>query len=357
MIDDPALFGAEIVNEDSYFFWTFRPEAIPDAQLRIIETQFGTWLAKKYGSADAALRRWGQRLPRDNPADGRIAFRPLWNIFNQRTQRDKDTAAFLTQSQREFYQKMYQYLRGLGLKGVITASNWATASPQYFGPLEKYTYTACDFLDRHGYFSCNDKGPNDAWAIMNNQTYSDRSALRFDPETPGKPKLFVNPVMDVHYDGKPSMISETTFNRPNRYRSEAPLYYACYGALQDGQAIVHFALDGDDWSVKPRYFMQPWTLVSPAMMGQFPAAALIYRQSLISPGDELVRLELNVSDIENLGGTPLQQDAAFDELRAKDMPQGTTIRTGQTIDPLVHYAGRTSVFFTTKPGSIHLAER
>ena len=80
------------------------------------------------------------------------------------------------------------------------------------------------------------------------------------------------------------MISETTWNRPNRYRSEAPLFYAAYGALQDSDAIVHFALDSADWSVKPGFFMQPWTLMSPAMMGQFPAAALIYRKGLVEPG-------------------------------------------------------------------------
>ena len=43
--------------------------------------------------------------------------------------------------------------------------------------------------------------------------------------------------MDPHYDNKPSMISETSFDRPNRYRSEAPLYYACYGALQDSNGF------------------------------------------------------------------------------------------------------------------------
>ena len=32
------------------------------------------------------------------------------------------------------------------------------------------------------------------------------------------------------------------------------------------------------------YFMQPWTLMSPGSMGQFPAAALVYRQGLVSPG-------------------------------------------------------------------------
>ena len=68
-------------------------------------------------------------------------------------------------------------------------------------------------------------------------TYSDRSALRFEAEDPTKPKQFVHPVMDPHYGDKPSMISETTFNRPNRYRSEAPLYFAAYGALQGSDAL------------------------------------------------------------------------------------------------------------------------
>ncbi len=44
--------------------------------------------------------------------------------------------------------------------------------------------------------------------------------------------------MDPHYNGKPSMISETTWTRPNRFRSEAPLYLAVYGALQDSDAII-----------------------------------------------------------------------------------------------------------------------
>ncbi len=69
--------------------------------------------------------------------------------------------------------------------------------------------------------------------------------------------------------------------------------------------------------------MQPWTLMSPAMMGQFPAAALIYRQGLVRRGDVLVDLNLNVDDLLDLKGTPLPQDAALDELRLKDVPRGT----------------------------------
>ncbi len=134
LVDEPAVMGLEIINEDSYFFWTFDAKNIPDAQLRIVEAQFGDWLKKKYGSIDAALRAWGgARLDRDDPAGGRVAFRPLWNIANERTARDKDTAAFLLASQRGFYKETYDYLRSLGFKGVITASNWATADPRVLG--------------------------------------------------------------------------------------------------------------------------------------------------------------------------------------------------------------------------------
>ncbi len=275
LIDEPAVASLEMQNEDSLFFWTFADKNIPDAQMRIIEKLFGDWLTKKYGSLDAALKQWhGLGTARDDVADGRMGFRQLWNIFNERTARDKDTVAFMTQLQRDFYQKTYAFLRGLGFKGVIATSGWTTASQEYLGPLDKYTNTAGDYVDRHGYFGGSRHGPNDGWAVMNTQVYSDRSALRFDPEEPGKPKLFVNPVMDPHYDGKPSVISETSFDRPNRYRTEGPLYYACYGALQDSNAFFLFALDTDHWSVKPGYFMQPWTLMSAGLDGPVPGRGL-----------------------------------------------------------------------------------
>jgi len=355
LIDEPAVLGAEVQNEDSFFFWTFDPNRIPDAQMRILETQFGDWLKKRYGSIDAALAKWeGLKVPRDNAAEGRVGFRPLWNIANEKKQRDRDTALFLVETQRRFYAETYAYLRSLGFKGLITASNWATASPEVLGPLEKWSYTVTDFIDRHGYFGVEHKGENSEWSIRNGHTYADRSALRFEPSLPGKPKQFVHPAMDPAYDNKPSMISETTWNRPNRFRSEAPIYFAVFGALQGTDAIVHFAHDGDRWAVKPNFWMQPWTLMAPSQMGQFPAAALIYRKGLIKPGDILATVNLNTNELVALKGTPLPQDASLDELRLKDVPTSGEVKPGQRIDPLIHYAGRVNVAFNGEPAKTEL---
>jgi hypothetical protein len=102
--------------------------------------------------------------------------------------------------------------------------------------------------------------------------------------------------------------------------------------------------------------MQPWTLMAPSQMGQFPAAALIFRRGLIKTGEVLARIDLNTNDLLQLKGTPLPQDASFDELRLKDVPQGTQVRAGQRIDPLIHYAGRVNVSFTRSPGKTTLSD-
>lgn len=348
LIDEPAVFGAELINEDSLFFWTFSDKNIPDPQLRILEEQFGSWLQKKYGNLDKALAAWnGPKLKRDVPLDGRVAFRTLWDISHSRGLRDQDTTRFLFETQQRFYQQSYEYLRELGFKGLITASNWSTASPEYFGPLEKLSYATGDFIDRHGYFGCRNQGQFSEWSIRDGHTFADRSALRFESEESGKPASFVHPVMDPSYDNKPSMISETTWTRPNRYRGEAPLYLAAFAALQDSDCIVHFAKDGIDWSVKPNYFMQPWTLTAPTQFGQFPAAALLYRRGLVKPGEVMAEVTLGVEDLLKLQGTPLPQDAALDELRLKDVPTGSNLTPGQRIHPLIHYVGQTRVAFAS----------
>ena len=365
LVDEPAVAGVEIQNEDSFFFWTFSSDAIPDAQLRILERSFGTWLATRYGSLDAAFARWeaaedgrgsdageplgirgvrswfraalarwrGARMKRDAPEQGRIALRPLWNIVHDRTLRDQDTVRFLLETQVTFYSETYAFLRGMGFKGVIAASNWMTASKEILEPIEKLSYTTGDVIDRHGYFGANHHGPEAAWSLREGHTYSDRSALRFDAEEPGQARDFANPAIDPHYGGKPSMLSETAWNRPNRFRSEAPLFLAAYGALQHSDAVVHFALDGDSWAVKPRQLMQPWTLMSPAMMGQFPAAALIFRRGLVAPGAVLAEIDLNRERLLHLEGTTLAG-----------------------LDPLVHHAGRVEVRFTPATASTKLRD-
>lgn len=45
----------------------------------------------------------------------------------------------------------------------------------------------------------------------------------------------------------------------------------------------------------------------------------------------LASIHLNTNELLNLKGTPLPQDANFDELRLKDIPAGTEVKPGQRI--------------------------
>lgn len=344
LVDEPALMGIELVNEDSLFFWTFSYKNVPEPQMRKMEARFGEWAARRYGSMNAALEKWTPvRHDRDDPASGRLGFRDFYTITHARTLRDQDTVAFLYEQQHDFYSETVDYIRGLGYKGLITASNWTTANNALLGPLERFSYLPGDFIDHHGYVSCNHKGDNAAWSIRNGHTYSDVSALRFDNPVPGRPRLVANPAMDPMYDSRPSMISEIAWNRPNRHRAEAPLFLASYASLQGTDAIVNFAFDGGAWSVKPRHFMQPWTLMSPSQMGQFPAAAFIYRQGLLRTGELMADVPLSLGQAVSLQGVPLVQQASLDELRKADANGEATPDQADTIDPLIHFVGRTNV--------------
>ena len=146
---EPAVAVAELVNEDSYLFWTFAPyEVVPGAQMRLVEQAFGQWLNGKYGSVDAALGKWGGKSVRgDAPGEGRAGFMNLWEVFHVRNQRAQDTAQFLTNHQREFFARTQAYLKQeLGFQGCVYASNWTTADPRTLGPLDKYSNTVCDVM-------------------------------------------------------------------------------------------------------------------------------------------------------------------------------------------------------------------
>lgn len=347
LVDEPAVAALEIQNEDSLLFPTL--ETLPDEQVRILESLFGRWLSDRHGSIDAALLAWKSApLPRDAPGAGRVALRPLRQILEARTARDQDTVRFLVDAEARFYGDTQAFLRSLGFRGVIGNSNWRTADDRILGPLEKLVASSGDFVDRHGYFGTGRKGEDATWSLRPGQTYHDRSALRFDGD-PGRPRAFDNPVMDPRYAGRPSVLSEVSWERPNRFRAESTLILAAYGALQDTDAIVQFRIESERWSTRNPITTTPWPLNSPGQLGQFPAAALLFRKGLVSPGAVVARVSLGREDLFRLQGTPLPQGVSLAEderaLAVAEDPAGP----GQRLDPLLHFAGRVEVEFSDGP--------
>lgn len=348
--DDPAVAMVELVNEDSYFFWTFTPyQNIPAQQMEILEKAFGDWLKQKYGSLGTAFATWGgQRIRGDDEQAGRAGFVGLWEMFNQRNKRAQDTAEFLAKHQRAFFTQMRDYLkRDLGYKGLVQASNWITASAEILGPLDKWSNAVCDYMDRHGYFGGPHEGERAGWSISVGDRYDDACALT----EVAKGSL---PLMDVIYNSLPSIISEVNWTPPNRYRADFPFLFATYGVLQGTDGVYFFALNGPSW----QQVLSKFSIQTPVVFGQFPAAALIFRQGLVQEARPVVVANLKMSDLFALKGAPVSQPVNLDELRAKDIPAGqtATVRQLNAIDPMAHLVGKVMMNFVEQDTPSRIAD-
>jgi len=357
--DDPAVAMVELVNEDSTLFWTFTPYGtIPEPQMAILEKQFGDWLQTKYGSLDNARKIWKANDPDgvckdnirgDNPADGRMGFIPLSEIVSGRnSRRSQDTAVFLAQTQQQFFRQATSFLRqDLHYKGLIYGSNWITADAQTLGPLDKYSNTSGDFLDRHGYFNSPHEGKAASYALSDGDTYQDQSALLFKSTEKGQENDFNLPIMDVRYNGLPSTNTEINWPMPNRWRADLPLLASAYGSLQGSDGFFFFSASKHSWDPN----LSKFSIASPVVMGQFPATAWLYRKGLLDEGSNVVDVALTPDDLNMLRGAPVTAPQNLDELRKKDIAPGQAEQREQIggIDPLAFLVGKVNLRFVTKP--------
>lgn len=344
LIREPALAFVELVNEDSLFFWTFSPyKNIPASQMSYIESLFAQWLTKRYGTLSEGFKAWGgSRVEGDEPKENRVGILDLYQIFTTKTLRAQDTAAFLTELQKNFYKENIQYLREkLKYQGLICCSNWITANASILGPLEKYSYLEGDFLDRHGYMDSFHDGPHASYSLNQGDVYQNRSALKFEPRE-GDEISFELPIMDITYNQRPSIISEINWPAPNRFRADMPLLCAAYGLLQGTDGFFFFALRSESW----QQTLTKFPIQTPVVFGQFPATALLYRQGLLSQGEPVVKASLSVSDMFRLEGAPVKRAQNLEALRAINRVEEHPSET--VMDFRAHLVGAVQVDLGTK---------
>ncbi|MHC4506258.1 MAG: hypothetical protein ACYTFI_23430, partial [Planctomycetota bacterium] len=316
---DPAVAIVEIVNEDSYFFWTFTAKNVPRVQMQKLEREFGKWLLRKHGSVARALTSWGGAPHKnDDPRAGLAAIYDIWHLTEKghgegaKRRRMRDQLEFLTWHQRSFYERMKDFFRReIGSKSMISCSNWHTADARILDALERYTYTAGDVIDRHGYIGARHKGPRSSYAI---------DVVQFN-----------------QVDGYPHVISEIGWTNPNRFKAEGPFLCAAYGALQGVDGLFLFAMKRS-WE----HSMRKFVVEVPTILGQFPAAALMYRRGDVKEAPSVVHEVLDLRALYDFKGSAAVTAQNLDELRKADVPRGGVARGRgvPSIDPLSFFAGR-----------------
>ncbi|MFC1716536.1 hypothetical protein ACFL6S_22910 [Candidatus Poribacteria bacterium] len=345
---DPAIAIVEIINEDSYFFWTFGKRNIPEIHWQKLEKLYGEWLAHRYGSLEKAFAAWGSAKNEDDDATaGRAALYGAWDMTTDgsksggpdKTKRVGDQVRFLAENQREFYTSIIKYFReDLGLGGLVSPSNWHVSDGPMLDALERYTYTAGDVIDRHGYFGGKHEGEGANYSVREGHTFKNRAAVN-SPE-----RL---PIQFFQIDGYPHTISEIGWPNPNRYRADATFLTSAYGSLQGADSFFFFAVGSNfvrDMTINK------FALCTPITAGTFPAAALQYRRGDVQEAENVVYQILNLEDLYAMKGSGASTAEALDELRKKDIPEGGEA-TGaiNQLDPLSFYVGRVVRTFGDNP--------
>lgn len=349
---DPAVAMVEIVNEDSLFFWTFSPKNIPPLHWKRLEGRFAQWAIDRYGSLDKAYAQW-QDQPRKGDAADALALTDAWGMTAKGLDarsggaraRVADQVRFLAGVQKQWYDEAAAYLKkDLDYRGLVVASNWKTADGQLLDSVERWTYTAGDVMDRHGYFGGPHSGQGAAWSVREGHTYADASGLT----SPGD-----LPITAVQTAGFPQIISEINWPNPNRFRAEMTFLASAYGSLQGIDAMFFFAM-GSNYARDTS--MEKFALGSPVAAGTFPAAALAYRQGYIKQAPPSLAVAQPVEDVLSLKAPPLADAEALDELRKADRGSKYALIPADRLDALAFYVGPVLRRFTGEGEKLDLAK-
>lgn len=292
--DDASIAIVQIQHEDSLLFWTL--QGIPPAQAKTLGKAFGDWAGKKYGSLDAATKKWGAAWPgaNDDMAAGILALYPVFNFvgpdWGQDFLRKAAQVEFITEFQRDYFKELADAYRALGAKQLINSTNWRPAEVMRLGDAERYSYgNQIMAVNRHT--GGLHEGPNRSRHIDPGDTYAPQSDLL-------KPELMPFTVKQVV--GQPFVITEGSWTSPERYQAEGPFLMSAYTAM-NGVAGFNWFIMGNGGASGTTYVQDMqysainsedqkgiWKSQSntPQCVGQFPAYALAYRLSYVQAASE-----------------------------------------------------------------------
>lgn len=197
--EDPALTGICPVNEDQLFNRISNPVVRELYKKAFLESGAGT-------EAQACNRT-----------------SPAWNRF-------------IIECQIKSNARIFAFLRGLGVKALLTGSNSETTQSEAF-LREHY-----DYVDNHAYWD-HPKFPERPWQAP--FAFHQKKSTSENASVPRK--LFATRIF-----GLPFTVTEFNFCRPNQYRHEGAVLMPAYAGLQDWDGLYNFqyakdresALDG-----------------------------------------------------------------------------------------------------------------
>lgn len=348
LADEPAVAIIQLQNEDSLLWWGIT--GIKGDALVLLRQQFADFLKQKYGALDKARAAWQDYksvfMSDDWPA-GLPGLLHVWDFTRDgRAKKGKDPGfeeraadqlEFLARTMHKVNADMAAYLRQeLGCKQLINANNWRTVDLVTTQDAEYWAGTANDVIARNIYTGGMHQGVNNGWQILPGHFYSDLSLIREPLHLPTNVK---------QPEGHPYLLTEVLWCPPNLYQSEAALMVAGQQSLTGLGAACWFSNWVAEWEQSPS---TKWTYSTPMQIGQFPAAALIYRQGLLQAGEPAVVEQRSLQNLWDRKTPLISEEPGWDPNRDQDhLPLSSSIKTA--LDPLAYLVGPVRVVYGGDP--------
>jgi len=359
--DEPAVGIIQIENEDGVFFWTM--QGIKPELKELVGRLFADWLKEKYGSLAAAYQAWdGVKLSGDHPEKGVLDLYGTWEMVQEveggKAERLADQTEFYAYRQRSFYDDIHDYYRNeLGCKQLVNPNNWKTASPQKLNDLERYTYLGCEVPAVNRYYAPGHFGQDNGWRINPGHFYQGESCLK------NPLKLPVNVKQTA---GAPFMITESGWNPPHVYQSEAPPLIAAYQALTGHDAYYWFYITSKAYMEFPyfeftkdsagMYAMNRWTYSTPGGIAQFPAYALMFRNGYIQEGETMVHEVRDLESMWHREDALISEETSFDPNR--DQLEGiVTTEVHSELNPFAFLTGPVKATYGGDPADTYVSDK
>ncbi len=360
LAEDPAVGIIQIMNEDSLLFWT--EQDIREPQRKILGQKFAEWLIDKYGDLETAYQSWDQvDHEDDNFAEGVVGLNIIWQMTQPQTggmaRRLDDQLQFYAETMYNFNEMMADFYRELGCQQLINPNNWRPADMIRLNDAERWSYTANEVIALNRYFTGGfHDGDHAGWRIDPGDTFGNTSATLIPRNLPVNIK---------QVEGHPHMITESAWVDPLAYQAEGPLLIAAYQSLTGQDAYYWFNTGTVDYHKNPYHTWHQfedgqhpkikWNIATPATMGNFPAAALAYRQGYITEGEPVVSEKRAMEDIWQRKSPIIAEDSGYDPNRdLREIPERSQIEEG--VDPLSYLVGPVRVKYGADPADSSVIE-
>jgi hypothetical protein len=155
------------------------------------------------------------------------------------------------------------------------------------------------------------------------------------------------------------MVTESSWVPPQGHQSEGPMLVAAYQSLNGVDAFYWFATGEEDWRQPGSangYLPSEgkWVCATPMLLGQWPAAALMYRLGYVKKGAPVVHEERTMDDLWQRRMPIIAEDAGYDVNRDKDMlSKQSNVKNG--VNPLAYLVGPVTVKYGGDPAKSTVA--